>query len=59
MLSTLSCKMLDAINGLVIYICKWGIEGYQQQPIAITQCLMGSTQSPDGSTIQYYNIYLF
>ena len=33
MLSTLSSKVLDAMNGAVIYI----YEGYQQQPIAITQ----------------------
>ena len=37
MLPTLSSKVRDAMNGAVIYI----YEGYQQQPIAITQCLMG------------------
>ena len=37
-----------------IYILhKYTYKGYQQQPIAITQCFMGWTQSSDGSTIQY------
>ena len=49
MLPTLSSKVLDAMNGAVIYI----YEGYQQQPIAITQCLMGWNQSSDGSTMEY------
>ena len=35
-------KVLDAMNGTVIYI----YEGYQQQPIAITQCFM---VEPNGS----------
>ena len=52
MLSTLSSKVLNAMNGAVIYI----FEGYQQQPIAITQCFMGWTQSSDGSTIQYLSV---
>ena len=49
MLPTVSSKVLDAMNGAVIYI----YEGYQQQPIAITQCLMGWNQSSDGSRIHY------
>ena len=50
MLSTLSGKVLDAMNGAVIY------HGYQQQPNDITQCFMGSTQPSDGSTIQYLSV---
>ena len=49
MLPTLSSKVLDAMNRAVIYIYEW----YQQQPIAITQCLMGWNQSSDGSTMEY------
>ena len=37
MLSTLSSKVLDTMNAAVTYIH----DGYQQQPIAITQCFMG------------------
>ena len=37
MLSTLSSKVLDVMNGVVIYI----YEGYEQQPIAIAQCFIG------------------
>ena len=31
-------------------------EGYQQQPVAITQCFMDWTQSSDGCTIQYLSV---
>ena len=31
-------------------------KGYQQQPIAITQCFMGWAQSWDGFTIQYLSV---
>ena len=40
---------------IYIYIC----EGYQQQPIAITQCFMGWTQSSDGFTMRYLYVLIY
>ena len=49
-----TCKKSNSKHNEILYIYIY--EGYEQQPIAITQCFMGWTQSSDASTIQYLSV---